>query len=193
MISVERSLLMRLLRSDEAGARIIHAEGGGEERRGRVALRGADGGEDFGVVGAEEREGLHFEVADEARAVNDDDGAGRAVREPGGRAVGARDFARRVGEQAQGEPVVRGEFTVRLGRVGRDADHLRARRRVVLPAVAHRAHLAGADRRLVAGVEEQDDDAPALLREPPVAALAVLQGEVGRGLADSRRGVFSHG
>ncbi len=84
------------------------------------------------------------------------------------------------------------EFAVRLRRVGRDTDHLGPGRRVILPAVAHRAHLPRADWRLVAGIEQQHHDLSALLREPPRLTIGVVQSEIRGGRADFR-GLFHRG
>ena len=68
-----------------------------------------------------------------------------------------------------------------------DPDHHRVERAHVVGAVAVGAELLGADRGLVAGIEEQHDPLPAVLGEPegPVRA---LEREVRGGIADVRCG-----
>src|SRR5438876_10176256 len=67
---------------------------------------------------------------------------------------------------------------VRFDRVRRDADDFRAGRGIIIPTVAHRTHLPRANRRFVSGIEEQDDDLAAMIRQTPLRSFAVAQNKV---------------
>ena len=73
-----------------------------------------------------------------------------------------------------------GKTLMRINCIGRQADNFRAGRRIIFPTVAHRTHLARANRRLVAGIKQQDDDLAPLIRETPFGAFAVPQSKVWR-------------
>ena len=79
--------------------------------------------------------------------------------------------------------MVRGKILMRIDRVGRKTDNLGASRCVILPAIANRAHLPGANRRFVAGIKQQNHDLTTMVRQPPQSAVAVRQSEVRRRLS----------
>jgi hypothetical protein len=71
-----------------------------------------------------------------------------------------------------------GKALMRFDRVGGNADNFSSRRRIIIPAVAHRAHLPSADRSFVAGIKKQHDDFPAVIGQTPVGSVAVGQSEI---------------
>src|SRR3954454_24202278 len=74
-----------------------------------------------------------------------------------GYAVAGAERSVGVADQAEREPVAGGESPMRRVRVGADADHLGTNLAERLVAVAERARLGRAERRVVFGVEEEDD------------------------------------
>ena len=81
-------------------------------------------------------------------------------------AVFARHLPAHVGQQRHVQRVLGGERLVRVEVLRGDADDRRAERREVIGAVAVGAELFRADRRVVAGVEQQHDALAAVLGEP---------------------------
>ena len=73
-----------------------------------------------------------------------------------------------------------GKTLMRINCIGRKSDDFRAGRRIIFPTVAHGTHLAGANRCLVAGIKQQDDDLAPLIRETPLGAFTVAQSKVRR-------------
>src|ERR1051326_2203657 len=77
-----------------------------------------------------------------------------------------------------------GKLFVRLDRVRRDPNHFRAGRLIVFPTIAHRTHLPRTHRRLIARIKKQDHYLAAMVRQTPLRAISILQGEVRRRIVD---------
>jgi hypothetical protein len=92
-----------------------------------------------------------------------------------------------VGKQRNRQVVLLGERRVRVQALGGDADDDGAERHHRVRTVAVGAELPGADRRVVAGVEEQHDPLPPIVGQPEAAARA-LELEVRRLVPDRRLG-----
>ncbi|CAA9482882.1 MAG: hypothetical protein AVDCRST_MAG13-1272 [uncultured Solirubrobacteraceae bacterium] len=118
--------------------------------------------------------------------VHHDHRAAGAQERMGG-AVGAGHAAVGIGEQRDREAVLGGERGLGVHVARRDAHHGRVEVVELLRAVAVGAELARADRRGIAGVEEEHDPLAALRRqgEGPVRA---VQREVGRRVSGHGRG-----
>src|SRR4051812_13561222 len=107
-------------------------------------------------------ERVHVAVPNDALLVDREDRPPRAHHRPP-RAVGLGDGAVLVGQQRDGQAVPRDEVLVGLEPLRRDPDDRRAQAVEVLGLVAIRAELLGADRRVVAGIEQEHDALAAVL------------------------------
>jgi hypothetical protein len=98
-----------------------------------------------------------------------------------------------VGKQPERQLIMIGESAVFFDRVHIDPDDLGAGLRISFPVVADAAKLFGADRRFIAGIEEQDDDFAARIAQLPPFAVAVREFEIGGELANLRSYCACHG
>src|SRR5579875_708321 len=177
------------------GAGKGHRRRGGGRSRGQTA-RSGDGRAERRSAGGDRRKRLRDpidgQVAEAEQVVVaephhplpvDDHHAPPGAEQRVADAVEGGNLAVRIGQQRHGQAVALLEPPVGVEAAAGDPDDHRAKPGEPLPVVPVGAELPGADRRFVAGVEEQHNRLAPLLgeAEPPLGA---LQLEVGRGVAN---------